>query len=625
MDETDLWGSVPDLSPPAPPPEEEGDFYEGRYLVIGPPGTGKTTFLGRQIQAVVERYQHSASVAARWSTPVMVCSLTRAAAAEVVGRGLPVARHAIGTLHAHCYRAMERPVVVEAAHIRTWNEDYPWPILGMDLSTGDEPEWDRHVADMPRDGGGDALLAQLELLRHKMVPRDAWSVAVADFEAAWSAFKDEQGVVDFTDLIETSLRHVDVAPNNPAVIMVDEAQDLSTLEYAVIRKWAERSRATIVVGDSWQALYTWRGADPEIFADNTVPDDHRRVLSQSYRVPERVLKVAKGWVEDHLSNYSPIEYKPRSKPVADEDPRGQVRVATSSIYDTGAIVEEAADYVEGGRSVMFQASCSFMLASLVSELRRRGLPFSNPWRQHRGDWNPLAPTSGTPMGGRAYAFVSNCYDVRERAWWTLGQVWLWANPLRVAGCLRRGAKPAIRVSAEGGMDSPVEGSLSGDLCTIDHITSWFMPDVVDDLIAIWKGDWSSEQAIDWWHQRLLAAPKESASYPLEVARKYGIEALSREPRIYVGTIHSFKGAEADVTYVFPDLSSAGFKQWQRGESLERDSVVRLFYVAMTRAREELVVCSAASSTCAPLRREVEVMAESIYREDDQDGQRQEKQ
>lgn len=57
-------------------------------------------------------------------------------------------------------------------------------------------------------------------------------------------------------------------------------------------------------------------------------------------------------------------------------------------------------------------------------------------------------------------------------------------------------------------------------------------------------------------------------------------------RLTVGTIHSVKGSEADVVYVLPDLSPAQWGQWTKGD---RDALVRLFYVAFTRAREELVL------------------------------------
>jgi superfamily I DNA/RNA helicase len=83
-------------------------------------------------------------------------------------------------------------------------------------------------------------------------------------------------------------------------------------------------------------------------------------------------------------------------------------------------------------------------------------------------------------------------------------------------------------------------------------------------------------------------------YPMQVYARGGREALDKDPRIVVGTIHSVKGGEADVVYLFPDLSIAGGREWGvvgRG----RESVRRLFYVGATRARETLVLCGASSA------------------------------
>src|SRR3989304_2214617 len=89
--------------------------------VIGPPGTGKTTFLSRQVRVAYEAGHE-----------VMVCSLTRTAAAEVAGRELPISKDAIGTLHSHAYRALGRgkiEIADEPGHLSEWNEAHPQMVL----------------------------------------------------------------------------------------------------------------------------------------------------------------------------------------------------------------------------------------------------------------------------------------------------------------------------------------------------------------------------------------------------------------------------------------------------------------------------------------------------------------
>jgi hypothetical protein len=62
---------------------------------------------------------------------------------------------------------------------------------------------------------------------------------------------------------------------------------------------------------------------------------------------------------------------------------------------------------------------------------------------------------------------------------------------------------------------------------------------------------------------------------------------------------------SDVVYLFPDVSLAGMREWlSRGE--QHDNVVRQFYVGMTRAREELVVCGPSSTAHVDMYRYVGV-------------------
>src|ERR1700733_12727718 len=75
------------------------------YRIFGPPGTGKTTNLTRQIRRAVQRFGERA---------VLVTRLSRAAAAELAGQDLPIAADRIGSLHSHCWHGLCRPQIAEA-------------------------------------------------------------------------------------------------------------------------------------------------------------------------------------------------------------------------------------------------------------------------------------------------------------------------------------------------------------------------------------------------------------------------------------------------------------------------------------------------------------------------------
>ena len=95
--------------------------------------------------------------------------------------------------------------------------------------------------------------------------------------------------------------------------------------------------------------------------------------------------------------------------------------------------------------------------------------------------------------------------------------------------------------------------------------------------------------LEWWRTRVTADASERVTFPADITSRRGQRALLETPKVVVGTIHSVKGGQADVVYLFPDISQAGDAQHARAGAA-RDSVIRLFYVGLTRARETLYTC-----------------------------------
>ena len=166
----------------------------------------------------------------------------------------------------------------------------------MSLGTGDLGERiDGDNLEPARETVGDELMDFYQICRARM-ETDRMPGRVAAFAERWSEWKDRNGLMDFTDLIETCLRETEWAPGNPDVMFVDEAQDLDLLEMSLVRKWGLAASSLHIVGDPDQAIYTWRGADPSAFTASSIPEQNRQVLAQSYRVPEAVHARAVRWI-----------------------------------------------------------------------------------------------------------------------------------------------------------------------------------------------------------------------------------------------------------------------------------------------------------------------------------------
>jgi hypothetical protein len=522
-------------------------------------------------------------------TPVLLCSLTRTAAAEIAGRKLSIPRQQISTLHSHCYRALGCPQMTEGK-ADEWNKDCAAAgKVGHMLAESaavdmDDPDYDRALSG---DGSGDLLYNEYTLYRARMVDPRTWRRDIAEFGQRWDAWKQANALYDFTDLIEMARLEGTDPPGNPEVLIADEAQDLSALEYETLKHWGAKCEAMILAGDPYQSLYEWRGACPGIFQDPAVGKDKRRVLSQSYRVSQAVHKLAMQCARN-LSTFEPIEYRPTAE-------TGFVQRDSFSIAQPDNILATARRYLDQGLSVMIQVSAGYMLQPLIEMLREQGMPFANPWRRKRGDWNPLHVSRGTSMASRLLAFLRpDCalYGLPDEAGnqgariWTHQELDAWVAPLTAAGLLVKGAKAEL---------AGLAGATPDVVADLNELGRWFTPagmQALHDLFAFGYNDTNPDRTIvaaDWYVDHALAAKREPLAFPKAVLTQHGAPALLSPPKLFLGTIHSFKGAEADVVICLPDLSYRGKRQWDTGGAAGRDSIIRMFYVAFTRARQGVII------------------------------------
>ena len=533
------------------------------FRVIGPPGTGKTTYLCRQAARAVEAWCERSGWHPSECNGVLISSLTKAAANELRARGLDLPADQIGTLHAHAWRALGRPkLCVDAKSLAAWNESCN---ARYRLSGGSSGTPDR---DAPAGAGpGDDILAAYHVLRAQLQPREAWPLTVAAFADQYETWKRVSDCVDFSDVIHDAWASVDVAPGNPQVIFVDEAQDHDRAELRLVRKWAERCERVVIVGDPDQNLYEWRGSEPQAFYEVDIPDANRRVLSQSYRVPVAVHQAAMNMI-GRVQNREPVEYQPRDYP-------GDVRILDDSFTGRGAdeVVADAQHYIAAGKQVMFLAACEYMLRPLLAELREQGIPFWNPFAKDRGSFNPLHPSRGIPAKDRVLSYLMPSPDVHgtEARMWLASDLWKWIEVCDGHGWLRRGAKSEIEALA----------TQANRPLTAAEVGEWMESDAVTQELA--------ELSLDFFRRRLLKNRRSGIEFALDVFKKRGAKGLTDSPKVIVGTVHSVKGGEADVVYLAPDVSPAGFDML---DSRYPDPVYRLFYVGITRAKETLVLCGA---------------------------------
>jgi superfamily I DNA/RNA helicase len=551
-----------------------GETQGQESRIWGPPGCGKTTYLGRQINNAAQKYG---------GDRVMVTSFTRAAAAELVSRELPLSRNAVGTLHAHCYRALGHPEIAEA-HLDEWNKKNP----GYRLSRRDQTVDEMSSESPINRETGDEVYSELQILRARLISVEKWPSRVRNFRERWEAWKAGNGYRDFTDLLEISLQNFGAAPGHPAVIFVDEAQDLSPSQLQLLRKWGTKAEHFVMAGDDDQTIYTFAGAAPEVLLCHIIPERFRHLLAQSYRVPRAVHRLTQRWIEQ-VAVREPKEYRPR-------DADGEVRLLRRGNYrHPEVILDDAVKYMADGKTVMLLTTCSYMLEPLKAVLRKRGLPFHNPYRRKRTDWNPLyqpGRSGSKDIHDRALTAAERLMAYLRPHRGVGGEPWkhedlvAWFAWLKGKGVLVPGALQLLQ-------NTLAVGAVNGD-----GLRQLFLPAAFDRLNAAF-GQEHLNTALAWFMENLKPPRRKAAEYPVRVVERGGIAALRDTPKIIVGTGHSVKGGEADVVYVFPDLSPSGTRSWE-GRRTDHDAVVRIGYVMMTRARETLVICDPAGPSFMPM-------------------------
>lgn len=541
------------------------------HRVWGPPGCGKTTYLAAQARRAAASFG---------GDRLVVASLTRAAAAEVAGRDTGIPPRNVGTLHAHAYRALSFPELAESAEgLKAWNEQAP---VNLRLVAAvRDPEW-ASPEQVSGDTEGDKLLAQLGVYRAQQLPRHAWGGQVQAFADRWQQWKDDTNRLDFTDLIErgTTVPH----PIRPAVLFLDEAQDMSALEMALALHWASEADQCVIVGDPDQCLFEWRGSSQAAFLGPVAASE--RVLSQSYRVPRAVHGYAVAWVR-RIADRPEVSYEPRDAP-------GSVANLHATFQQPQRVLDAIADQPEGS-TAMVLGTCAYMLDATVRELRARAVPFHNPYRKTNGRWNPLAGAT------RPLALLRPVPAVwgAEHRFWSWDDLRRWLDPLDGKGWLVRGTKADVKERC--GTDR-FRQSHADDVVPMDYVVGMLAktPEGQAAGQAITSGE--PGVMLAWWAAQLRPKERSRFTYALALAERYGAAALRETPRVVVGTIHSVKGGEADTVYVYPDLSLAawaGAEGWSHGGEA-RHPTIRLFYVAFTRAREHLRLCFPASNLAVEL-------------------------
>ena len=283
-----------------------------RYKVVGPPGTGKT----RRLLNNVQRYTDIGVPISK----IGYFAFTRKAANEARDRFLKIrtdltkkdvkyfqtlhslAFNRLGLKEENVMQELNYKAIGETCGIQIRYASYETNNWNGIFSSNSEYLTMINLARVRQISVTDQLDRNEHLSR---IERDKLEA----IEKEINNYKKVYGLIDFTDMIQKFLDK-DVVPDLD-VIFVDEAQDLSLIQWSMINKIEQDTKCDVwIAGDDDQAIFGWAGADVDSFINYEAEEIP---LKQSERVPTSIQKMALNVIERIQENRIDKEYFPKAE------------------------------------------------------------------------------------------------------------------------------------------------------------------------------------------------------------------------------------------------------------------------------------------------------------------------
>jgi DNA helicase-2/ATP-dependent DNA helicase PcrA len=563
--------------------------------LFGGPGSGKTTALLDRVDELLD--QDDVTI-----RDILVVSYTRAAAAEVrerLAERLDISPRAlkgnVATMHAKAYELLDlsRNDVVGESDKKEFCEEYGVEFedeyggagrrTARSTTIGNKiiatSQWlqrtRRDVSDwydVPFQWNVEEVRLPPEVDPNAQEgnkytptwPSDDDRIDVPEVIRAWRSYKGEHGLVGFADMLErvkqrSLVPHVDY-------LVIDEFQDITTLQYDVYQEWKPHMERVLIAGDDDQVVYAWQGADPNLLLDAERDEDE--VLPNSYRLPSQVLNVVNQEIR-HIDKRQEKDLRPRKEGGVVEG------IESPSMLDLARNVRYTIEQGDDDETVMVLFRARYQLFQFIDEFLPLGMPFS-------------ALTDQRMWTDRLTQYVRGIERLeREEA---------------LDGLQARRLADMLQDSAFGSNDRDDLFDRIDELqedAGVDDLTDLSVdPDVITEFAPFAPDGASAGDML----RKVTSFQRNS------VEAYFAGEYRGMDPdRVRIGTIHSAKGREADHVFVATDLTEKVVEQMAASvEDDEVDAVEeftastdpvpiltdnerRVFYVGMSRARERLVI------------------------------------
>lgn len=302
---------MPDILEKLNPPQREAvTAISGPVLIIAGAGSGKTRALTHRVAYLIRKKKVNPK-------NILAVTFTNKAAQEMKERITELLKVAncelpiIGTFHSICVRILRREIgkIGYKASFNIFDGQDQLVLIKKVMKELDvNPDQIK-----PKVALGAISKAKNELIDAEMFKNQAgsyWEEIISKIYAAYQKKLKKQDAVDFDDILMLTAEIFKAYPgvlekyqNIFHYIMVDEYQDTNHAQYLLIKLLAQKHNNLCVVGDDWQGIYSWRGANIQNILDfeKDYPEAKVIKLEQNYRSTQTILDAAYGVISKNIN------------------------------------------------------------------------------------------------------------------------------------------------------------------------------------------------------------------------------------------------------------------------------------------------------------------------------------
>ncbi|MDR1297199.1 MAG: ATP-dependent helicase [Deltaproteobacteria bacterium] len=581
----------------------------GPLLIVAGAGTGKTRTLVHRVAWLIERGADPASI--------LLLTFTRKAAGEMLGRCQVLVGPRAGGVAGGTFHSLANSLLRRHAPALGYSDGFTIMDQDDSVSLISKIRSDDQVfrqAGFPKTKTLQGVFSQavnkemtiIDLVRSSYPHLINFCADMERFRQAYAGEKLANDLMDFDDLLvqleRLLLQNEEVRlklARKYSHILVDEYQDTNPVQARLAYLLGKDHRNVTAVGDEAQSIYSFRGANfrnimdfPRIFPDATILK-----LEDNYRSSPQILRAANSLMAQAREKFQKV-----LRPHRDEGPLPEVRVVDELSDEAETVCSLVREDLSQGiplseMAVLFRSG--FHSFELETVLARAGLPFSKFGGRkfmelaHNKDFQAylrLALKPGDAMSLRRC--LGHLPGLGAKG---VEAVSSWALALDDYAPFLAAA-PGVMKKAREGLKSL--GTLLGRLQAPGAKTGTVVGEAHEYyaklLPALYPDDFPGRQT-ELLEFRAMAVGQEDLGdflaslslEPPETSRRGGVDGEGRDD-LTLSTVHSAKGLEWRRVYIlsvvegrFPSAYS------RRQEDVEEE--LRLMYVAVTRAKEKLVM------------------------------------